>query len=306
MKTRLLRQLAFCAALLQASAVSAQNGDFSFTVISHMATAAGESALREAVEASDADNLAFVVVNGIKATTEPCSDKLYKHRKALLHEAKNGVIVSLAASDWVECRGENGRSAAMGKLNLLRDLLFGDEFSVGASRIPVVRQSTIARFRGFPENARWEIGDVMFATINVPANNNHYVSDAGRNSEFEDRLVANRDWLHRIFLYAKQRKHAAVVLFCDGNPLIESKARTVKRDGYMEIRRALATLAASYPGKVLVVHGQGKTPSGAIRWQGNLGEFDAGVGVSKIAVSRSASEMIIVQPLSSSPPEERQ
>ena len=35
-----------------------------------------------------------------------------------------------------------------------------------------------AKFRAYSENARWEIGNVMFATFNLPANNNHYRIEA--------------------------------------------------------------------------------------------------------------------------------
>lgn len=307
MKTSFLRRLAFCAIVAQAASAAAQNGDFSFAVISHaVKTAADESALRNAIDASDADNLAFVVVNGIKAADEPCSDKLYKHRTALLHEAKNGLIVSLAASDWAECRNEIGKSAAMGKLSLLRELLFSDDFSLGGSRIPLVRQSTIAKFRGFPENARWEIGDVMFATINLPRNNNHYVSDAGRNSEFEDRLVANRDWLRRIFIYAARRKLDGIVFFCDGNPLPEPKKGMARRDGYTEIRREITTLTARFPGKVLLVHSQGAAQSPVLNWRRNLGELGTGSATVKLKVSQSSAEMFTVNRLPSLPPDERQ
>ncbi|MGH8807198.1 MAG: hypothetical protein ACREX0_04895 [Noviherbaspirillum sp.] len=272
----------------------AGTGAFSFGVISPPPKAASDNELRDAIEASDAENLAFVVANGIKSIDEPCTDKVYKRRKTLFQEAKNGLIVSLAASDWAECRTENGKSAAIGKLNRLRELFFTDEFSDGASKIPVIRQSTIAKFRGFVENARWEIGDTMFATINLPANNNHYVFDAGRNSEFEDRLVANRDWLHRIFTYATLRKLDGIVLFCDGNPL--ARPAGSRRDGFAETRRQITKLAAKFPGKILIVHRQGDkaSPRAVITWRGNLGELNAGSGWIKLDVNISAKSLFSI------------
>lgn len=289
MKRYLLQSAFLCAVLLHAAPASVAASEFSFGVISHaVGPAADESALRTAIDESDADKLAFVVVNGLKAADEPCTDDLYNRRKTLLQRAKNGLVVSLAASDWAECKSENGKSAAIGKLNRLRELFFvDDEFSIGASRIPLARQSTIAKFRSFAENARWEIGNIMFATVNVPRNNNHYVSDAGRNSEFEDRLVANRDWLHRIFTYAKLKKLDGIVLFCDGNPL--TRLGGSKRDGYAETRRQITALALKFRGKVLIVHNQtGKqSPSSGINWRGNLGELDAGSGWIKLTANPS-------------------
>lgn len=292
----LLAALAF---LICTASAYAQNGDLSFVVISPVSKSTfDEGALRGAIEASDADNLAFVVVNGIKASAEPCSDNLYKHRKTILHGAKNGVIVSLTAGDWAACKNASGKSAAAAKLNILRELLFSDALSLGGSKIPVVRQSTIARFRGFPENARWEIGEMMFATLNLPANNNNYVSDAGRNSEFEDRLVANRDWLRRIFLNAARRKLDGIVVFCDGNPLLETRRNSGSRDGYLEIRRELTSAAAKYSGKVLLVHSQGPARSAEIQWQRNLGELSVGSGALRLTINQSGPELFSVSSFS--------
>jgi hypothetical protein len=293
MNKNILHGMALCGLLSLSAGVGAQDEGFSFGVLSHVIrNASDEAALREGVEASDADNLAFVVVNGIKGSAEPCTDKLYHHRKAMLQEAKNGLIVSLAASDWAECKQANGKSSAVSKLGLMRELIYGDEFSMGGSKIPVLRQSTIAKFRDFAENARWEIGNIMFATINLPRNNNHYVVDAGRNSEFEDRLVANREWLDRVFTNATRRKMDGIVLFCDGNPLSVPHPRTVQRDGYVETRKQIKALTAKFPGKVLIVHSQSgsATPADAIHWQNNLGELDAGSGWTRFTVNRSGPE----------------
>jgi hypothetical protein len=283
--------LALCA--LHALPLHAGETGFRFGVLAH-AAGADDQRLAAALAASDADNLAFVVVNGLKAAAEPCSDRLYARRADLLQRAQNGVIVSLAASDWTECRGANGRPAAVSRLALLRDTLFVDEFSLGASRIPVIRQSTNPRFRSYVENARWELGEMMFATVNLPANNNNYLTDAGRNSEFEDRTVANREWLQRIFVHARQKKMKGIVLFCDANPLVPQ--RQYRRDGYLEIRRQLASLAGGFDGRVLIVYAEADKPaSSAIRWQGRLGELNAGSGAVSVAVEPDAPWFLLAQ-----------
>lgn len=280
----------------QARPALAQATELSFGVIAYtLGPTADLSALRDAIEESDASNLAFVVANGIKSIAEPCSDSLYMQRRAVLEQAKNGLIVSLAASDWSECKSSSDRSAAVERLNRLRDLYFVDEFSFGASRIPLVRQSNTAKFRNYGENARWEIGDIMFATVNLPSNNNHYRPEAGRNSEFEDRQIANRDWLQRIFSVATRKKLAGIVLFCDGNPLpkTDRSERLIpagRRDGFAETRRQIGSLAASYSGRVLVIHGQAQrktaTPN-SIAWQNNLGELGVATGWLKVTANSS-------------------
>jgi len=287
---RKLLSLALLGAALCAAPASWAQDSFSFGVIGHAFSGSpDEGVLRRALDESDADNLAFVVVNGIKSAAEPCSDALYSARRDLLKEAENGVIVSLAASDWVGCRNRNG-SVAIERLNRVRDLFFPDEFSFGASKVPLFRQSVTPKFRSYTENARWEFGNVLFATINLPAANNHFLPDGGRNSEFEDRLIANKDWLQRLFTFATQKKLAGIVLFADGNPLAQPSQRPFllrgQRDGFAETRQRITTLAATFKGKILLVHGETlKDESNiGIVWRRNLGSIGVASGWSKFAV----------------------
>ena len=292
--TRLLScGLAACL-VLQAGAAAAQPADMSFGVIGHtFRKTADEALLRQAIRETDADNLGFVVVNGIKSANEPCSDALYEKRLGLLSGAKNGVVLSLAGSDWSECKRENGRSAAMERLTRMRDVYFQDEMSFGETRLILSRQSTSTKFRSYAENARWDMGNIVFATINLPAPNNHYLTDAGRNGEFEDRLIANRYWLERTFTFATREKRAGVVLFSDGNPGVHSGRTSARgpdgaRDGFFEVRRQIVALAASFPGKVLVVHGGTPARSAsapAIVWRGNLGDIEVANGWARLNVS---------------------
>jgi hypothetical protein len=258
--------------------------------------------LSDAIAEADEDNLAFVVANGIKAGSEPCSDAVYNRRKTLLNEVKNGLIVSLTASDWAECKRANGRSAAMDRLNRVRDLFFTDDFSFGASKLPLARQSAMRKFRNNGENARWEFGGILFATINLPADNNHYLPDAGRNSEFEDRAIANRDWLNRLFKLAGGRKLKGLVLFCDGDPLAVPDAESLagmagQRDGFLEVRKQIVALAARHSGRVLVVHGQaGTSPRTAqISWKGNLGALEVGTGWMKLTADPATPRLFSVR-----------
>ncbi len=274
--------------------LAAEAANFSFAVIPHPTDPLqADATLREALHATDAANLAFVVANGIKAPEEACSDALYSERESLLQHAQNGIIVSLAASDWTSCKDENGRAAAIGRLNRMRELFFPGHFSFGASKIPLVRQSSTPRYRGYPENAHWEIGGIMFATINLPSDNNHYLFAAGRNSEFEDRVIANRNWLHRVFSYARYQKLRAVVLFADGDPLVDAGSRHRRRDGYREIRAQLLAWSKAFHGRVLLVHNP-EAPNGpeansalspSIDWHGRLGEISAARPWTKITVN---------------------
>ncbi|HEX5342782.1 MAG TPA: hypothetical protein VFX55_09830, partial [Duganella sp.] len=149
--------------------------EFQFSVIGHpLQHGRDEAALKRAIaEASQSDS-AFIVATGIKAANEPCSDKLYIQRHALLNESAQPMIVSLAGSDWSACINSSGRSNAIERLNRLRELFYVDGESLGARHLTVTRWSSNAKFRSYAENAHWEYGKVLFATINLPANNNHF------------------------------------------------------------------------------------------------------------------------------------
>ncbi len=272
---------------------------FNFAVIAPPVNAAtAEPALRAAISETDKDNLAFVVVNGIRAQHESCDDALYTDRLNLLKSAKNGIVMSLAASDWSSCREVEGQLSPIERLNRLREMFFTGDFSLGDSRIPISRQSANLKFRTYSENVRWEMGDVMFATINLPANNNNYRFEAGRNAEFEDRLVANRDWLRRLFTYAEREKLSGIVLFSDGDPLTPVSSITARRDGFVETRQLIEKLAAKYHGRVLLIHSHTnkKTlPVTSIVWHKNIGNLDAGTGWIKVEVNPTRRTLFVLK-----------
>lgn len=284
-----------CASLLAAfcTAVLAQPAEFSFGVIGPaQATANDPTSLTQAITASDADDLAFVVANGFKRADEACTDDLFAQRHDLLANAKNGLVLSLAGNDWSDCKTSNGRSTAIERLSRIRELFYPDDFSFGASKIPLIHQSSLPKFRAFAENMRWEVGNILFATVDLPAANNRYRMEAGRNGEFEDRQIANRDWLHHTFATANFKHKDAIVLICDGDPMPKPAPQRLadgaqKHDGFADVRQQLTSLAAKFPGKILIVHNNANahtTTADEIVWHNNIGELGVGSEWEKITV----------------------
>lgn len=304
-RRRLFPTLRTCAAaavalVLATSAAWAAPQDFAFGVIGHATSGTrGEQSLRQALTETDADNLAFVVVNGIKSASESCDDALYNERHALLAQAQNGIFMSLAGSDWITCRDREQRSDAIERLTRMRDIFYSGEFSLGATRLPLLRQSLTPKFRSYAENTRWEVGNVLFATVNLPAANNHFLLDGGRNNEFEDRLIANRNWLQHLFAFAALKKNAAIVFFSDGNPFGPPPKRSflrTQRDGFAETRHLFSELSGRFAGRVLVVHGQAAKSQTAARilWTGNLGNVGVGERWLKIVVDDHLPQLFAV------------
>ncbi|MEA5098802.1 MAG: hypothetical protein VB032_09765 [Burkholderiaceae bacterium] len=268
--------------------------EFVFSVIGQPSSG-DDATLRDALRHSGLVRPAFIVVNGIRPRNESCSDSVFQRRRHLLGEADWPVIIVLTARDWAGCRSESGDSIAQERLSHLRSLLFASDHEARTKRLTLVRQSSAAKYRSYSENASWQASRILFATVNLPSNNNHYLTAAGRNNEFEDRLVANRAWLQRIFSQAKRHKMRGIVLFADANPLaVPARTnRSDRRDGFAETRKQILSLSARFPGKVLLVHGQPST--GGITWRDNLGVAGAGRQSLDVAVYPTGASVFAIR-----------
>jgi len=289
---------------LLAPAHSSAAATFQFAVIGHnFRSSAEETPLRQAITGAAQQAPAFIVATGIKAASEPCSDSLYAQRRSLLNDSSAPLIVALAGSDWSACQNSAGRSAAVERLNRLRELFYGDAASLGARRLTVTRQSGTAKFRNYAENAHWQVGKVLFATINLPANNNHYRTEAGRNSEYEDRLVANRAWISRLFALAQRQKLQGLVLFSDGDVSVQETglldllpSLRNKQDGFAEPRRQIRTLAEKFTGQVLLIDAQGNPGAEpVITWRANVGHLSLAAWQAEIGVTGGSAPLFTLR-----------
>jgi hypothetical protein len=201
------------------------------------------------------------------------------------------VIVLPAGSDWTECRNSAGRTNAIERLNRLRELFYGEPnrwARASCADAPVDEPA----FRSYAENAHWTVGKVLYATINLPANNNHYLPEAGRNSEYEDRaggqpLLAEPP----VRAWPRRDKLDAIVLFSEGDlkALAEptGTARLLRRarrtTTASRARRQMQALAQKFPARCCWSTAR-RWPKGAkpaIEWRGNLGHVSVGAERSK-------------------------
>lgn len=259
-------------------------------VLMHAASGASDdSALRAALDDVLEEPPAFVVVNGLKAVSEPCRERLFRKRKAVLESAPVPVFLSMAGTDWASCRDRRGRPAASFWLSLLREQLYGDISWSGSKQVTLRRQSAIPAFRSYAENTRWAWQDILFATLHLPAENNHFLPAAGNNSEFEDRLTANRDWIKRLGVQAQATRARAIVIFSDGQPFPARASAENRRDGFAETRTALRTLAEKSGAPVLLVQGSRLAEGSAIRRSGKLFYATLPQGVSQVVIDTDAA-----------------
>jgi hypothetical protein len=258
-------------------------------VLMHTASGASDdAALRSALDNAQEEKPSFLVVNGLKGASEPCRERLFRQRKALLEAASLPVFLSMAGMDWTACRDRVGRPAASFWLNLLREQLYGDISWNGSKQVMLKRQSAIPAFRGYAENTRWAWQDMLFATLHLPAENNHFLLAAGSNSEFEDRLTANRDWLRRLGTRAQATRAGAIVIFSDGQAFPPRAAAGNLRDGFAETRAALKALAEKSRAPVLLVQGSTQAEGSGIQREGKLFYATLPQGLSQLVIDAEA------------------
>ena len=232
-------------------------GAFSFAVVGTVS--ANDRASTSVLRGIGDDRARFVVHFEMAAPGEDaCGERPTERRRVLLDASPKPVVPVIAAVEWADCPG--ARSDPMERLERVDDQFFGGNESLGQARLSWLRQSAVARFKRYRENLRWQSGSILFATINLPADNNGFRFGAGRNGEFEERLVANRAWLERTFRLAQERRLPGIVLFVDGAPrfalpLRPPDNRLHERDGYYEFKLALRELVTTFRGKVLLVQG---------------------------------------------------
>ncbi|WP_180278201.1 MULTISPECIES: hypothetical protein [Burkholderia] len=246
---------------------------YSFAVVSGVINApADEPAAQRLLDAIARErNLAFVVYAGdLKGSKEACRDTLYSQRGAILDSARVPLVFIPGHDDWIACNtAAGGGYDPVERLDFLRQTLLADSALPDPRALQITRESEVARFRPYRENARWMRDDIVYVALNVPAPNNHYLTAGGRNGEFEDRVIANSFWIDHAAEYAKRREARAMVVIFEGDPQFERYERSERfawlrfnrprvRDGFRELKRTLVKAAGAFRGPILVVHASGE------------------------------------------------
>jgi hypothetical protein len=186
--------------------------------------ARGQANFMRVRDRANASGLAFVVHDGdIWLGGTSCDDDRLRRVK----EDFNGfraLVYTPGDNEWVDCP-----QGPAGRLEAIRRVFFSEPKSLGTEPIPQRRQADV------PENARWEWGGVVFATLNVPG-------PGGGGPT----LRADLAWLDKTFDRAKEIRAPAVMIIWQDDPVDGSSPELVSR---------LRTRAKAFGQPVLLVHG---------------------------------------------------
>ncbi len=199
-----------------------------------------------------AEHPSFIIHAGdIKSSSSKCSDEIFLDRHALFNNSTVPFIYTPGDNEWMDCEHlVAGHFSQLERLRKLREIFFAEPLSLGKTRIPVEQQSA-----AYPENLRWRLGPVVFVTLNVPGPNNNFGMAQKASPEFLARNPAVIDWLKQGFSSARRAKSAGIVIVMQGNPGLKHFTAGFGHSGYRQLVEILRQETISFPGQVLLVHG---------------------------------------------------
>ncbi len=218
-----------------------------------------------------------IFVGDTKASQVACDLFHLVTRPAMLFGAFDGAMVyALGDNDWTDCARPTvapGGVAPMVALAQLREAFFPADRSLGARPIPLQRPAP--RGTGV-ENARWQEGQALFATFNIPGEPAGTSVFPGDRAAMAEIAAANLAWLDAAFAEASAKRLPALVLAFQADlwhPCLMEQHRASaacwrepkgRPDGVMRtdnvydyagFLQRLAQRSAAFGGQVLLLHG---------------------------------------------------
>ena len=202
-----------------------------------------EPALPAIIAEMNREKLAFAIhVGDFKDARSECSDQLFRDRRETFGLSHHPFFYTPGDNEWVDCRRARWAPRdPLERLAKLREIFFAADASLGQRPLAVERQVS----RGYPENMRWIVENVVCATLNIPGPDNHR---SAMPAEAQRRTPAVLDWMRAAFRIARERKAPALVLATQADLFNGSS-------GYADILKTLAEESRRYAGEVLIVHG---------------------------------------------------
>lgn len=206
----------------------------------------------------DAERLKVVIHDGdIKNGGERCDDAIYEDRLALFGSSHHPFVYVPGDNDWTDChRTSNGAYDPQERLEKLRGVFFANPRKThGQYPMAVESQADDAAFAAYREHQRWQIGPVLFLTLNVPGSGNNYGRKKTPGAEYLARSAAVKAWIEAGFARARSAGLEGVVLVMQANPDIEDFGDGKGNHAYRELLTQLLAETRRFAGQVLLVHG---------------------------------------------------
>lgn len=206
----------------------------------------------------NAEPLKFVLHDGdIKNGGERCDDALFEDRLQLFQTSFHPLIFAFGDNEWTDChRSNNGGYDPLERLATLRRLFFAEPTrTLGQNPMKVESQAGVPEHTAYRENLRWQIGPVLFLSLNIPGSDNNYGNGRQPGDEFVQRSAALKAWIADGFALARSRGLEGVMLAMQANPDIEDFSQGKPNKGYRALLEQLLAETKGFAGEVVLVHG---------------------------------------------------
>lgn len=254
MSARAIIRAAGAALVLMIAAASANAERFQFAAIGDVPYASAAQLDRLVGQINSRDVRFTIHVGDIKSGSTLCSDETFEAVKRQFMAFEQPLIYTPGDNEWTDChRKNNGPYDPLERLQKLRQMFFASDFSLGRHPLRLESQSQIAEFRHFPENRRWQSGEVSFATLHMVGSNNNLQPESPSFSEFASRNQANIAWMRETFAEAKRRAHHAIVFAMQADTFYQDPR--VRESGVAEWLDAFRQEAIAWGKPVLLIQG---------------------------------------------------
>lgn len=190
-------------------------------------------------------------VGDFKHGADRCDDAVFEDRRQLFETSRVPFVFIPGDNEWSDCwRASNGSHPAQERLDKLRSLFWNDGQSLGQRKMALERQPG-----RYVEHSRWRLGPVLFVSFNLPGGNNNWGLTKQPSAEFLARNPFLLSWLKDSFALARREELRGVVLLLQANPGFIHHAQGFPHSGYRDFLVALREETLSFPGQVVVVHG---------------------------------------------------
>ncbi|MFN7919589.1 MAG: hypothetical protein U0Q16_05805 [Bryobacteraceae bacterium] len=206
-------------------------------------------------------------IGDTKSGSTRCDDSHYQRSLAWFNSFQSPVLYSVGDNEWTDCmRSSNGAFDPLGRLDMVRKTYFTTNMSLGKNPVALRRQSDMAGFSLYRENAMLIKGRVLFVTLHIPGSNNNleYKLTQGNPNPFYDndkeytaRNAANLAWLKAAFETARDQDLFGVMLLVQAN-MFEAYGDTSTgsaKSGFADFIKALREEVRTYIGQVVMVSG---------------------------------------------------
>lgn len=202
-------------------------------------------------------NPAFTVHLGdILGSDEPVADDVLRQRLADFNAFTGPLVYTPGDNEWTDSHtAKAGSYDPLERLARLRELFFANERSLGREPMPLITQRRDRRYAKFVENARWNVGGVIFATVHlVGSSNNDQPAVPGAVGEWRERDAANEAWVRAAFAEARATGAPGVALFFQADPFAADRGRTGYARGFERFLKVTGEEARAFAKPVLLVH----------------------------------------------------